>query len=221
MKHIQIRADVDPDLLPEFYSVAAASPAITELRVLDWNVAADDVGTLLYAIDGDCEVFREGVRKTDAVETLTVSNTQKAPSYACLSARPAAVPFFSAFMSVTARADLIVRKPLVYRDGQSHAHVVGDADPLQEAIDRTPAGIDVVVEQISQFPSGWDDPLSQLSSRQREAIDTALRMGYYNQPRDVTHADIAGELGCAPNTATTHLQKAEAKIVGSVIDGRL
>ncbi|MEF8906631.1 MAG: helix-turn-helix domain-containing protein [Haloarculaceae archaeon] len=42
-------------------------------------------------------------------------------------------------------------------------------------------------------------------------------MGYYDQPRATTHEEVAPQLGCAPNTASEHLQKAEAKLVNAVV----
>jgi predicted DNA binding protein len=52
-----------------------------------------------------------------------------------------------------------------------------------------------------------------LSDRQREALEVAVELGYYDTPREATHTDIAAELDCAPNTASDHLQKGEAKLV--------
>lgn len=217
MKQIQVTARIDERLLPNLYSVVSESSAVSELRVLDWNVAADDVGTLLFAIDGETDVFRRGARETDGIVDLTLSNAERPVSYALLDAHPAAIPFFSTFRSVTARAGVVVRKPLVYRDGRSYGYVVGDPGPLQDVVDETPDGIDVRIERIGRFPSGAEAPSSRLSDRQREVLETALRMGYYNRPREATHADIAAELGCAPTTVTAHLQKGEAKLVESVL----
>lgn len=61
-------------------------------------------------------------------------------------------------------------------------------------------------------------PTSLLSERQCAAVNVALELGYYESPRNVTHADIADRLGCAPNTVTEHLQKAEAKLVRTALD---
>lgn len=218
MKHLQIAATVDPSLLPSYYATISDSPAVTELRVIDWNLAADSTGTLLYAIDGEADVFREAATETIGVEDVTLAHTDRPTSYALLSARHAAIPFFSTFMAVTARANLVVRKPLVYRDTRSYGRVVGRSAALQEAIDEIPDGVDVQIERIREFPSVTDDWTGLLSDRQQEAIETALRMGYYDQPREATHADIASELQCAPNTATTHLQKAEAKLVQTALN---
>jgi predicted DNA binding protein len=216
MKHIQLETRIDSTFLPELYSAATESSEIRELRVIDWNLAADDRGTLLYAIDGDSVVFDEGASKTEGIDNCSFACTDETISYALVSARPAAMPFLSTFIAVIARAGLVVRKPLVYRDKRSYARVVGEPAPLQEAIDDTPTGIKVEIQQIGQYPSRAENPWMGLSDRQQETIKTALQLGYYKQPREATHAEIAAEMGCAPNTVTIHLQRGEAKIIQSV-----
>lgn len=220
MQELRITATLAPELVPPLYATVGESGAVTELRVVDWNLAADDAGTLLYAIDGDADAFRDAARATDGVERVALSRSDRAAPYALVNARPAAVPFFSTFVSVTARAGLVVRKPLVYRDGRSTGRVVGEPGPLQAAVDETPPGVDVRVERIGRFPSHAEDRSRRLSDRQREAVEAALELGYYDQPREATHAEIAAELECAPNTATTHLQKGEAKLVRAAMEAR-
>jgi predicted DNA binding protein len=218
MQHLRITATLDPTLIPPIYSMVDESETMVEARVIDWNLAADDVGTFLYAIDGDAVIFREGALETSGIDSVALSRTEQATSYALISARPAAIPIFTTFMSMTARAGLVVRKPLVYRNHRSHAHVVGEPGPLQATVDETPRGIDIEIEQIGQFPSTAEDRSIGLSDRQRETIETALAMGYYDQPRKATHADIAAELECASNTVTVHLQKGEAKLIHAAMD---
>nr|WP_276252178.1 helix-turn-helix domain-containing protein [Halomicroarcula sp. SHR3] len=42
-------------------------------------------------------------------------------------------------------------------------------------------------------------------------------MGYYDQPRGATQADVAEVLDCSPQTAGTHLRKAESKVMRAVL----
>jgi hypothetical protein len=41
MKHIQLETRIDSTFLPELYSTATESSEVRELRVIDWNLAAD------------------------------------------------------------------------------------------------------------------------------------------------------------------------------------
>jgi predicted DNA binding protein len=80
-------------------------------------------------------------------------------------------------------------------------------------VEAVPPGFEVEIHEIGTFPDAATAPTTALSERQRAAVTTALELGYYETPREATHADVAERLGCAPNTATEHLQKAEAKLV--------
>ncbi|MFB6270785.1 MAG: helix-turn-helix domain-containing protein, partial [Halobacterium sp.] len=55
---------------------------------------------------------------------------------------------------------------------------------------------------------------------QREAVEAALELGYYDDPRAATQADVADRLDCAASTAGDHLRKAEAKLVRAGMDVR-
>jgi predicted DNA binding protein len=218
MKHIRVTARPDPDRMPPFVAYLLRSPAVTEARAIDWNRAAADTTTHLYAIDGDAEQFGEAAAATSGVASVALSAVEDARSYALLSVRDDEVATFGVIEAALARAGLVVRRPLVYRDGRIHGHVVGDTGPLQTVLDRAPDALDLRVDAIGQFPSPRANPASELSERQREALETALELGYYDQPREATHAQIAEHLDCAPTTASTHLQKAEAKLVHAVMD---
>jgi predicted DNA binding protein len=218
MKHLQVIATLDPDLIPHVYAVVSESGPVTELRALDWNLVPDDTSTLLYAIDGDAIEFQRAARDTAGIDSITLSNADDTISYALLEARPSTIQFFKTVVTVVARAGMILRRPIVYRNSRSHGHVVGKPAPLQAMFDEVPDGIDVQITTIGQFPCAAEDPSTQLTNRQREVIETAVAMGYYEQPRQITHQDIADELRCGLSTVTEHLQKAEDKLVRSTIN---
>lgn len=218
IKYLRATATPAPELIPQAYSVVSESGPVTELRVLDWNLAADDTSTLLYAIDGDATEFREAARDTVGIESVRLSDADSATSYALLEARPTAIPFFETVVTAVARAGMILRRPLVYRDNCSYGHVVGKSSPLQAMFDEISTDIEVHVTTIGQFPCTAEDRSIRLTNRQREVIETALAMGYYEQPRKITHQEIATELECGLSTATEHLQKAEDKLIRSAIN---
>lgn len=211
MKHLRIVATPEPERAPPFFNAIARSEHVTEARAIDWNVSADDVATLLYEIDGDAERLATAMRETSGIESVDLADGS--PGYALAEVRPSAIPLFRQIAAAMARAGLIVRKPVIYRDGRTYSRVVGDPGPLQAALDRAPGDIDVRIDEIGRFPDAVERPAGALSDRQREAVETALALGYYDSPRSATHEDVAAELGCAPSTASEHLRKAEAALV--------
>jgi len=64
-----------------------------------------------------------------------------------------------------------------------------------------------------------DQPLDELTERQREVIEIAFEMGYYEVPREVSADDIASELDIDPSTVTEHLQRAERNLLGNLLSG--
>ncbi len=218
MKYVRVTASPDPELIPRAYSVVSESGPVTELRVLDWNLAAEAASTLLYAIDGDATEFQRAARETTGIDSIRLSKTEAATSFALLEARPSSIPFFETMVTGVGRAGMILRRPLVYRNSRSHGLVVGKPAPLQAMFDEMSDSIDFRVTSIGRFPSPADDPSTRLTNRQREVIETALEMGYYEQPREIAHEDIASELGCGVSTVTEHLHKAEDKLIRSAID---
>jgi hypothetical protein len=77
-----------------------------------------------------------------------------------------------------------------------------------------PEGVSLTIRRIGT-PERWletERPRSEteLSFEQREAIETARRMGYYNHPREATMADIAAELDLPMTTLRYRLHRAEA-----------
>jgi predicted DNA binding protein len=219
MKHIGITVRPDPERSPPFLRYLLDAPDVAEAHAIDWNRGASATSTHLYGIDGAVERFEELAGETAGVESVTVADADRRVSYAHLELRDEDVPIFGGAAEAIDRSGLVVRRPLVYRDGEIHGHIVGSPDVLQTTLDETPAAVDVQIDEIRQFPAAQVNPTTALTERQREAVETALELGYYDTPRAATHEDVAAELGCAPNTASEHLQKGEATLVRAGMGG--
>lgn len=63
-----------------------------------------------------------------------------------------------------------------------------------------------------------DSALPDLSSRQREALQTTTEMGYYRIPRDTTTAEVADSMGVERRTFEEHLRRAENKLLTTLTD---
>lgn len=218
MKHLQITARVDSEQAPAFFNQLANSPDIAEARVLDLTTTVDGVDNLLFAIDGDPTPFADEATDTPGIEAVELSSPTPERTFALVVMRPLKTPLFDAIHRASTRAGLVVRTPIIYRDGNMYATAVGDSETLQVALEDVPDAVDIQIDEIGRFQGRLDEPGTTLSDRQQTALAVALDLGYYEQPRGATHEDVAAELGCAPQTASDHLQKAEAKLVRAVMD---
>ena len=57
-----------------------------------------------------------------------------------------------------------------------------------------------------------------LTTRQREVIETALREGYYDDPRGISGADLADRFDLSSSTLHQHLRAAESKVIRGFFD---
>ncbi|MDY6765510.1 MAG: helix-turn-helix domain-containing protein, partial [Halobacteria archaeon] len=79
------------------------------------------------------------------------------------------------------------------------------------------ADVDITLKGLQ----GYSDPgssLNPLTEKQREVLQTAYDLGYYDVPRDASTKDIAEELGVNGSTVSEHLQRAERNLLSSILD---
>lgn len=77
------------------------------------------------------------------------------------------------------------------------------------------SGISPDLQRIGGY-EGSDYLLDSLTSRQREVIETAWEMGYYEVPKEVSADEIARELDLDSSTVNEHLQRAERNVLGQL-----
>ncbi|MDX1745970.1 MAG: helix-turn-helix domain-containing protein, partial [Halobacteriales archaeon] len=85
---------------------------------------------------------------------------------------------------------------------------------VQRAFDELPPAVrdELDVEQLTEYVPDVFTLQAGLTARQREILDTAVDIGYYDDPRRATVADVASELGINQSTASEHLRKLEARV---------
>lgn len=95
--------------------------------------------------------------------------------------------------------------------------LVGSHDAIREMLtEYEESGMTLELERVGDF-SGPTDPLESLTERQREILDTAYEMGYYQVPRSVSTKDVAEIVDLDPSTVAEHLQRAERNLLDSVL----
>ncbi len=217
MRYLRMRTTPDSEAAPAVFQLLAASDSADEARLLEWNLAAE-CATVLFSVDGDPEAFEKTVPDLPLLQAVEVAPTGEDHFYLLLSVDPSGREMAEGVFETVSKAGLVVLKPVLYRDGRVHIRLVGDATTLQRAVDEHPEDIAVEIQAVGESFTTPEVPAALLSDRQREAVEVALDVGYYDDPRGATHADVAERLSCAPSTAGDHLKKAEAKLVRAGMD---
>ncbi|MEF8783509.1 MAG: helix-turn-helix domain-containing protein [Haloarculaceae archaeon] len=82
----------------------------------------------------------------------------------------------------------------------------------------------VSMEYLVQSRQGSDKPdlvpvdLDRLTDRQRDVIETAYGMGYFEYPRGANASEVAEALGIKPSTLAEHLAAAQSKLFEELLD---
>ncbi len=91
--------------------------------------------------------------------------------------------------------------------------LVGPQAAIADTIDGYRAeGVTPELRRLAGY-EGKPSPLDRLTDRQREVIQTAFDMGYYEVPRDVSTGDVAEALSLDASTVAEHLQRAERNLL--------
>ncbi|MFB6205257.1 MAG: helix-turn-helix domain-containing protein [Haloglomus sp.] len=215
--HLTIHLD-DEALHPVHRAICEGAPVEREL--LFQANPEGDLAALLFYIEGDHEAYESLLVAAEQVAAFDLVTTARGCyAYVREEPRPEDEVFYEAFDV----GSLVLVPPVEFRpDRTMRLTVLGEPDRLETAVDALEAGegVRVDVDGVSSRPAparagrlGGGD----LTERQREALAAAWRTGYYKVPRDGSVADVADALDVAESTASTHLRKAEARLVGRVM----
>lgn len=84
------------------------------------------------------------------------------------------------------------------------------------------AGFSVELTRLQSGVADGFSPPTELTEKQREALNIAYRRGYFNTPREATLEDIAEELGISRQALASRLRRGLFHVVGAMfgnIDG--
>lgn len=192
-------------------------PGVGAYYLLQGNMTGADVWTSLFYIETDQDAYATALETPSQIIEYELVPIGDHAFYAYIREQTADPDkaIYTAFTHPT----LVVIPPIEYTThGTMRVTVIGDSAELQAAIEALPPDVSVDVDQIQEFIGPQPAVASVLSVRQREALEVALRLGYYEIPRQTTVNDIACQLECAPGTASEHLRKAEQKLLTSIIE---
>lgn len=109
---------------------------------------------------------------------------------------------------------LLIDFPISYDDHGVTVRIVGEPELMQRAFDDLPETVrdELTIERLTEYVPDVPALGAGLTTRQREILETAVEIGYYDDPRRATVTDIATELGISQATASEHLRKLEARV---------
>ena len=114
------------------------------------------------------------------------------------------------------RSSLPPEFPVVVRDGWYEFDLTGtreEFDRFRAELEESPLRYELLSVVTSERVTDL------LTDRQREVLDTALRMGYFEIPRDCRLADLAAELDIDKSTASRTLRRGATRVLRWYLTG--
>lgn len=97
--------------------------------------------------------------------------------------------------------------------------ILGSHEALGERVrEYEAAGATVLLRAMSDY-EGPDDPLDATTPRQREVLETAFKLGYFDVPREATTEAVGDALDLDPSTVREHLQRAQRNLLSELLGG--
>jgi hypothetical protein len=217
MKHVRVTLDANGDEseIHPMYDLLANASYIETATLIDWNFSREEFAVLQYT-EGDIDRFRAAVEEAPIVIDYELTRIGERACYAYI--RDETTEPQRELFGLIERSAITVVSPVEYsQSGAASFSVFGPPAEIQVAIDQIPDPIEVTVEQIGSMATAPGLLETELSDRQREAVEAALDAGYYEIPREASQDEVAERIGCAPSTAAEHLRKAETKLIKAIL----
>jgi predicted DNA binding protein len=175
-----------------------------------------DDGTIamLTEVRGDLDRYRDIMADSPEVHEYAVSGDGSGYCYC----RVEPSPLTERLMAHSEAGEFVVEYPVeVTDDGGHRVTMVGREEDFARAFSGFPDAVDVEVESTGPYHPDADRVFSSLTDRQREVLETAIRLGYYENPREATHEDVAAAVGVEPGTVGKHLRNVEARVFSEYV----
>lgn len=188
----------------------AAEPDVHREKIHRAEILDEDTCILLGEDTGDVERYRAVVRESPHVRDYNITEAD-GWWYSYLVFEPTEV--IHRLMATRYETELMLEMPIDIReDGSMVSRIVGPPDAFGEITAEDTDAFDMELLETGEYHPDLDAIYRTLTERQSEVLDAATALGYYRNPREATHQDIAAEIGVSPGTVGEHLRKIEARV---------
>lgn len=215
LRFVEFVIHPDGDGLHPVDEAIAAHPDLSRESILNINLLPDETVTVLYQLRGDIDVARDIIEHNDAILDYNLSLTDDSiHAYAHLIPSEA----LTELLKIPQDLELITDLPFEYTaQGGLRMRTVGDFDAIRRSAAAVPECFQLIPERIGEYCPGTDRVFNQLTPRQRETLEVAVDLGYYENPRRATLKEIADAMDRTDGTVGDHLRKIEEHVMAHVV----
>jgi hypothetical protein len=195
----------------------SADPAVERGKIYRVDMLDDGTALLLAEARGDRESYREILESSEHVLDFSIADGGEGGWwYSYTHFEPTEVN--ERMLSIRYDLGLAMEMPVeVEPDGSMLVTLVGPQEAFAEGGPTDAPGYELEVLETGEHHPDLGDLFLSLTERQREVLEAAVDLGYYDDPRAATHEDVARAVDAAPSTVGEHLRKIESRVFGQLV----
>jgi predicted DNA binding protein len=216
MRYVTMRVSpTEGDAFHPLGEALSADPAVERGSIYRVEMLDDDSGLLLAEARGDVDRYREILSESELVHDFSIveddgwwySYTHFEPNDANRE-----------MLELQYESELAMETPIeVEPDGSFVLTLVGPMEAFRHATPSETESYDIEVLETGEHTPEVGDLFLSLTERQREVLETAVALGYYDNPRQATHEDVAARVDASPSTVGEHLRKIESRVFAQLV----
>lgn len=173
------------------------------------ELLSDGSIALLRSVTGDVDAYRRVLATDSAVHSFSVTDADpEGRAFVHLEPTEAV----RSLLRWGRQFPVLVQPPVEFEGDDMVITLVGEVAAVSDATASLPDGLTYEVYETGAFVPSQSGLFRGLTARQREILATAVEMGYYQNPRGATQADLADEVSLSPGTVGDHLREVEAHV---------
>lgn len=192
----------------------AEDPRITREAIHAIEQLEDGSVAMLTEVGGDLDRYREVMAGSPRVHEYAVSGDGSGYCYSHVELTPPT----ERLLERKRTGEFVVEFPIeVTDDGGHRVTLVGREADFRGGVSDFPEGFELELESTGPYHPEAERVFAGLTDRQREVLEEAIRLGYYENPRAATHEDVAERVGVEPGTVGKHLRNVESRVFSEYV----
>jgi hypothetical protein len=211
MTSITLELRYDDEMLSPLHRGICDSPELDREIILGGQ-SVDGVETLTSFVYGDADAYEGLLAEQESVLEYDITPDEDG---FFLYLRQELGPQGVSLTESLAQDTVVIVPPIEIRSDRTiQMTVVGHPEDLQALSASVPDGITVEILTLGEGVAGFE---TSLSERQRDALQIAWEIGYFEIPRRNGIEAVAAELDCAVSTASELLRRGQANVIGNAL----
>src|SRR6056297_318610 len=217
MRYLTVRLyATESDPLHPLGKRLADDPTIQREAIHQIELLADGTVRTLAEASGDRERYEKLMAAAPSVRDFLISGEQRWMAMSQFEARDQV----QHLLEFRQESNLVIEMPIkINGDGSLRITFLGVESEFQELYEDASqsSGLDAELVGTGTYDPDTASFLRVLTTCQREVLQTAVEEGYYSNPREATHEELADVVGIAPTTVGDHLREIESRVFETLV----